>query len=156
MKTRLINQISSMEKFFVTSTRCLTESNSGFRPTPETFSVAEQFAHAAQTIEWFTDALGNPKGFDLNFEAHAAEVKKCQSLTEARAWFSKAIQAAHEALEGFSESELNDPLPMGPIMGGAPRYSIVIAMCDHTAHHRGALTVYSRLLGLVPDMPYGD
>jgi hypothetical protein len=27
---------------------------------------------------------------------------------------------------------------------------------DHTAHHRGALTVYSRLLGKVPKMPYAD
>jgi uncharacterized damage-inducible protein DinB len=26
---------------------------------------------------------------------------------------------------------------------------------EHTAHHRGALTVYSRLLGKVPPMPYG-
>jgi uncharacterized damage-inducible protein DinB len=28
-------------------------------------------------------------------------------------------------------------------------------MVEHTAHHRGALTVYSRLLGKVPLMPYG-
>lgn len=156
MKTRLINQLSSMEKFFTTSTRCLTEKDSHFRPTPEMFSVAEQVAHAAQTLDWFTDAMTNPKGFNLDFEAHAAEVKQCQSLEEARAWFSRAIQSAHETFEAFTESELNDPLPMGPIMGGAPRYSIVIAMCDHTAHHRGALSVYSRLLGMVPDMPYEE
>jgi uncharacterized damage-inducible protein DinB len=28
-------------------------------------------------------------------------------------------------------------------------------MVEHTAHHRGALTVYSRKLGKVPPMPYG-
>jgi len=27
-------------------------------------------------------------------------------------------------------------------------------MVEHTAHHRGALTVYSRVLGKVPAMPY--
>jgi hypothetical protein len=27
-------------------------------------------------------------------------------------------------------------------------------MVEHTAHHRGALTAYSRLLGKVPPMPY--
>ena len=32
---------------------------------------------------------------------------------------------------------------------------IVWAMVEHTAHHRGALTVYSRPLGKVPPMPYG-
>jgi uncharacterized damage-inducible protein DinB len=28
------------------------------------------------------------------------------------------------------------------------------AITDHTAHHRGALTVYARLNGIVPPMPY--
>jgi uncharacterized damage-inducible protein DinB len=39
-------------------------------------------------------------------------------------------------------------------MGGEPISSIVGAISDHTAHHRGALTVYSRLLGKTPLMPY--
>jgi uncharacterized damage-inducible protein DinB len=41
-------------------------------------------------------------------------------------------------------------------MGGAPRLSVIGAISDHTAHHRGALTVYSRLLGKVPKLPYMD
>ena len=32
---------------------------------------------------------------------------------------------------------------------------IVAAMADHTSHHRGALTVYARLRGKTPAMPYG-
>jgi uncharacterized damage-inducible protein DinB len=40
-------------------------------------------------------------------------------------------------------------------MGGQPISDIVWAMVEHTAHHRGALTVYSRQLGKVPPMPYG-
>ena len=47
-------------------------------------------------------------------------------------------------------------LPEGPIMGGLPRMAIFGAITDHTAHHRGALTVYARLQGVVPPMPYGD
>jgi uncharacterized damage-inducible protein DinB len=45
-------------------------------------------------------------------------------------------------------------LPKDGVMGGAPRIAIVGAIADHTAHHRGALTVYARLLGVVPPMPY--
>jgi uncharacterized damage-inducible protein DinB len=41
-------------------------------------------------------------------------------------------------------------------MGGLPKHAIWTAVLDHTAHHRGALTVYSRLLGKVPAMPYMD
>jgi len=31
--------------------------------------------------------------------------------------------------------------------------AIFSAITAHTAHHRGALTVYARILGLVPPMP---
>jgi len=40
-------------------------------------------------------------------------------------------------------------------MGGRPLFEIIGAMVEHTAHHRGALAVYTRLLGKVPPMPYG-
>ena len=39
-------------------------------------------------------------------------------------------------------------------MKGAPRAAVVGPIVDHTAHHRGALTVYARLLGKVAPMPY--
>jgi uncharacterized damage-inducible protein DinB len=39
-------------------------------------------------------------------------------------------------------------------MGGQAMSGVVWGMIEHTAHHRGALTVYSRLLGKVPPMPY--
>jgi uncharacterized damage-inducible protein DinB len=41
-------------------------------------------------------------------------------------------------------------------MGGEPRLAIVGAICEHTAHHRGALAVYARLLGYAPPIPYGE
>ena len=40
-------------------------------------------------------------------------------------------------------------------MSGAPRLAVVSGIVDHTAHHRGALSVYCRLLNKVPPMPYG-
>jgi uncharacterized damage-inducible protein DinB len=39
-------------------------------------------------------------------------------------------------------------------MGGEPRISILFGILEHTAHHRGALSVYTRLCGKVPLMPY--
>jgi len=52
--------------------------------------------------------------------------------------------------------ELMRPLPAGPGVGGAPAMAVVYAIQDHSAHHRGALTVYSRLVGKTPIMPYGE
>ena len=53
-----------------------------------------------------------------------------------------------------TDAELMAPIADGPIMGGAPRMAIVNGITDHTAHHRGALTVYARVSGVVPPNPY--
>lgn len=119
-------------------------------------TTAQQVAHAAQTIDWFVGGAFDPAGFSLDFEADMAQVKTCTSLDAARAWFEKAVAAAKLAFGGQTDDVLLAPLPAGPIMGGAPRFAVIGAIADHTAHHRGALTVYARLNGLVPPMPYGD
>lgn len=54
----------------------------------------------------------------------------------------------------MSEAELAAPMAENPILSG-PVHHVVAAIVDHTAHHRGALTVYARLRGQVPAMPYG-
>jgi uncharacterized damage-inducible protein DinB len=64
------------------------------------------------------------------------------------------VKKAVEVAEGHSAEEWASPFPPNPIMGETPRFSIIGGVTDHTAHHRGALTVYQRLLGLTPLMPY--
>lgn len=154
MIEKLVHELRSAEKFFQTSTRCLVEADSSFRPVPEVMSVAEQVAHAAQTIDWFMDAVVGDQGFDLDFEKHNAEVKKVVSLTEARAHFTAAMQRAVDVLESMTFEDLKKPFPPGPVLGNVPKIASISSICDHTAHHRGALTVYSRLLGKTPEMPY--
>ena len=77
------------------------------------------------------------------------------SLAAAREMLEKAYANAIHFLRSRSPEALALPLPPGPVMGGQPISDIVWAMVEHTAHHRGALTVYSRQLGKVPAMPYG-
>jgi uncharacterized damage-inducible protein DinB len=77
-------------------------------------------------------------------------------LTAARAWFARAVAAATAALAAKSDADLLAPIADGPVMGGGPRMAIVSGITDHTAHHRGALTVYARLAGATPPMPYAD
>ena len=119
-------------------------------------TAASQVAHAAQTIDWFIDGAFNPNGFDMDFEGHDRQVRAVTSLTEARAAMKRAIEHAKAVVESRSDEEWPQPLPPGPIMGGLPRSAIFGAITDHTAHHRGALTVYARLLGKTPAMPYMD
>jgi uncharacterized damage-inducible protein DinB len=90
----------------------------------------------------------------MDFEGLDKQVRAVNSLDEARMWLDRAVKKAVEMAERHSAEEWASLFPPNPIMGGTPRYSIIGGVTDHTAHHRGALTVYQRLLGLTPRMPY--
>jgi uncharacterized damage-inducible protein DinB len=147
-------QLLASQDFFNRSTRILEEADSQFRPHAGAMTAAQQVAHAAQTLDWFVDGASRPEGFDLDFEKHGREVAAVESLTVARAWMDTAYANAISFMRALEPEQLAKPLPPGPVMGGQPISDIVWAMVEHTAHHRGALTVYSRLLGKVPVMPY--
>lgn len=123
-----------------------------FAPT----GVTRALAHVAHTIDWFVEGASRPEGFDQNWEEQARITSSYTSIEKARAWFERAVAAASAMVASMSDADLLMPMPDGPIMGGAPRIAIFGAICDHTAHHRGALTVYARLNGIVPPMPYMD
>jgi uncharacterized damage-inducible protein DinB len=149
------NQLRASQDFFERSTRVLDEADSGFRPAEGMMTAAQQVAHAAQTIDWFIQGVSRPEGFDLDFAAHAHALEAVTSLDAARAALAASYENAIRFLRSKSAEDLAEPLPPGPILAGQPLSDIVWAIVEHTAHHRGALTVYSRLLGKVPPMPYG-
>lgn len=149
-----VGEVQAAQEFFNRSTRNLTEGLSQYAPAAEMMTAAQQMAHAAQTIEWFMEGAFRPEGFDMDFEGMAKAYMAVQSIAAARAWFDKAAAAAIKTLSAKTDAELLTPLPAGPIMGDQPRMAIIGAITDHTAHHRGALTVYARLNKIVPPMPY--
>ena len=147
-------ELKSTKEFFDRSTRCLTEEDSSFTPVEGTWTVAQQVYHAAQTVDWFTEGVFRPEGFDMDFEKLTVETGRVTSLRAARAALDAAFERAMEAFARLSDEELVRKLPPNPIMGEVPLTAVLSALADHTAHHRGALTVYARLLGRVPAMPY--
>jgi uncharacterized damage-inducible protein DinB len=147
-------ELQSAHEYFNRSTRSLTEAHSTFAPAEGMMTAAQQVAHVAHTIDWFLEGAFRPEGFDLNWEEQAKVVGRYTSLEQARAWFERAVGSAIAKAASLSDAELLAAMPAGPIMGGAPRMAIFGAITDHTAHHRGALTVYARLNGIVPPMPY--
>ena len=152
MKQQLVADLNSAVEFFERSTSNLTEDDSDYAPVAGLFTTAQQVAHAAQTIDWFMDGAG----FDLDFDAHERAVRGVTSLTDARAWFTRAVENARSVINTTSTEEWTQPIAEGPVMGGSPRSAIFGAITDHTAHHRGALTIYARLRNKVPPMPYMD
>jgi uncharacterized damage-inducible protein DinB len=147
-------QLLASQEFFERSTGVLEEADSGFRPREGMMTVVQLVAHTAQTLDWFIEGVSRPEGFDLDFEKLAREVEAVTSLAAARQMLGTAYANAIQYLRSHSPEDLSQPLPPGPVMGGQPISDVVWAMVEHTAHHRGALTVYSRLLGKTPPMPY--
>jgi uncharacterized damage-inducible protein DinB len=149
-----VASVKEAKAFFDRSTRPLTEAHSGFAPKPGMFTVAHHVYHVAQTIDWFIDGAFGDKGFDMDFEKGAKEMLAVTSLAKAREALDRAAAHAIEVLGSKTDAQLAEKFPPNPIMGEVPKWTIIGGLQDHTAHHRGALTVYERLLGLEPPMPY--
>ncbi len=134
----------------------LREEDSEYAPTPGQFTTAQHVAHVARTIDWFMEGGFRPEGFDLDFARHQAQVREVQSLAAAFAWLARSVDEAATLLEDKTQEEMMAPIAEGPVLGGEPRAAVIAAIAEHTAHHRGALAVYARLLGHAPPMPYAD
>lgn len=140
--------------------KCLLHVLSDFKPEHGEFvpeegmmSVAQQIHHIAFTVKWFREgAFG--AGFNMDFEALEAENRKELSLEDALAEVAREYDELAAFVEPMSEAELMQPLTPNPVFGEIPRVAVFSAQMDHTAHHRGSLAVYLRLLGITPKMPY--
>jgi len=151
-----VEWLKEMKAMFLRSSSALAEGDSSFAPVEGMYTVAQQVAQVALTLEWFVEGALSDKEFDLDFEAGEKRVRSVQSLADARKLLDQAFERVIQRTAEMTEEELNQPLPPGPIMGGLPRSTVFGAICDHTAHHRGSLAVYTRLLGKTPPMPYGE
>ena len=140
-----VKQLEMDLKFFKSTLSTFDESDSGYAPQPELYTVAGHVEHVADTVDWFIEgAFG--KGWDMDFEKLGARAKAATSLETAKEHL--------EVIGAASDEELFAPIPDKQIMEGAPRCAIVSGNTDHTAHHRGSLAVYARLMGKEPRMPY--
>lgn len=155
MKEGLIKELEMQKTFLLNTINCLTKEDSGFRPNDKMYTVAQHIGHAAETIDWFMEgAFG--KGFDMNYDNYEQRMKeKYNSFDDSVKLLNEATARGIETIKNASDAELMEPIT-GEIMNGAPKLAVIGGITDHTAHHRGALSVYARLLGKVPAMPYGE
>ncbi len=156
MKDAYINELKRSQEYLERSTRCLEEEHSGHSPAEGMMTVAQQVAHIAHTVDWFLDGVRSDVGFNMDFEESAKEYLAVTSLAAAREWVDKSYGEVIDYLAKTPEDDLTKPVTAGTLMVGMPRIGIAASIVEHTSHHRGALTVYARTLGLKPAMPYMD
>ncbi len=153
MAQGLTKDLESTKKFFKTTLSVFEAEDAGFAPSPELYSVAGHVAHAADSVDWFIEGVFGD-GWDMDFDALIARAKAITSLEDAVGWFDRAFANAVTVVGAATDQQLFEPITDTRIMGGAPRIAVVSGIVDHTAHHRGSLAVYARLLGKEPEMPY--
>lgn len=147
--------ISKMQEFFNRATSVLDEADSAFAPAEGMYTAAQQVAHVADTIDWFIEGGLEHKPWDMDFEAHDRRAREVTSLTEARSKLDGAFERLQGIVAGYSPEDMQATVPAdAAILAGMPRVAVLSGIEEHTAHHRGSLAVYARLLGKVPPMPY--
>lgn len=150
-----LRALEETQRYFNKSTSIFDEADSAFAPAAGMFTVAQQVAETATTLGWFIDGAFGDNGWDMDFGGHQAKVLAVSSLAAARQQLDAAFDRARTTIAAQSPERMEEVFPADdPIMQGARRSSILNAIADHTAHHRGALTVYARLLGKASPMPY--
>jgi uncharacterized damage-inducible protein DinB len=153
----ICNEIQKVRIFFNNTIRVLDENDSGFKPQDEMYTVAQQIAHVAHTIDWFNDSAFSEEGPTWNddvMKEHETKMMGYTSLTEAKKWLEESFDRAIENFGSRSDEELTSLTPETSLMGANPRFLNAFGIQDHTAHHRGSLGVYVRLIGKTPPIPY--
>lgn len=148
-----VNDIGRERKMLGNILKAFESKDGDYQPTPEMMSAAQVIRHIAQTTRWFLEGAYG-KGFDMDFAKMEAENKQPCTLEEALASLNRAFDDFIACINRLTEEEFTAPLPSNPIFGEIPCFALIYANSDHTAHHRGALAVYLRLLGKIPPMIY--
>jgi uncharacterized damage-inducible protein DinB len=148
------NQLRASQAFFERTLSCMREEDGTYQPHETAFSTIAQVAHAAQTVDWFMEGVREGGSFSVDFEAMEKELAETKTLRAAKAWFHRSMALAIQAAEEKPESFWKSHLPEGPMFSGEPRSFALGGILDHNAHHRGAISVYARLCGHKPAMPY--
>ena len=148
--------ITKERKFLDNILRDLKPEHGGFRPVDEMMTVSQQIKHIALTTRWFySKALGT--GFDFaSFEEYLEEMKKPITLREALDLLNETYDESISAFEKMTGEEFDEVVKDDPMLGTFRKSDMILYNNEHTAHHRGALSVYLRLKGITPRMIYAE
>jgi uncharacterized damage-inducible protein DinB len=138
----------------------IPEDKYGFRPTPDTRSVAEMLAHLGVSTHFQTHVHVNKVtdmttvNFGALFQEFAAEESKPRSKAELVALLESEGNAFASYLESVDDSFLSESvkLPPGAQPPSKTRLEMFLSAKEHEMHHRGQLMLIERMLGIVPHL----
>ncbi len=139
----------------------IPEDKYGFRPMPDSRSVAELLAHIAlsngfQKQIHAEERRTNLAGFDFPalMKRLSAEEKMPRTKAQLIELLTREGEAWAKWMEGLDDNFLGEVLLMPP--GGTPpsrkRFDMILSVKEHEMHHRGQLMLIERMLGIVPHL----
>jgi uncharacterized damage-inducible protein DinB len=141
--------------------RDIPEEHYGFRPTPESRSVAEILAHLAVITSGSYEghAVNRIKTYvGIDFGALVRQRQEQERQLTTKAQILEALEKSGEAWAGYlekvTESELADVIPFSPPAEprSKSRFEMILSLKEHEMHHRAQLMFIERLLGIVPHL----
>ena len=157
----LAESLRTVRKNTIRIAEDIPEAQYGFRPAPETRSVARLLVHIAlgprfQQQVHQVERRTALEGFD--FPAFVQQVmqeeQKTRSKTEIIEMLTRDGAAWASWIDGLSEAFLAEQVAMGPGMtpSSRSRFEMLLSTKEHEMHHRGQLMLIERLIGIVPHL----
>ena len=155
---QLVDSMRTVRKNTVRIAEDIPESEYGYRPTPESRSVAETLVHIAmlgRADRFLHEEERRPslEGFDFGelITRSQAEEKRLRSKREIVELLRTEGESSAQWVEGLPETLLAEQVRQ---RGGASqsRFAMLLGTKEHEMHHRGQLMVMERLLGVVPHL----
>jgi uncharacterized damage-inducible protein DinB len=133
----------------------ISESDYGYRPTPESKSVAETLVHIAMLSRAYRllHEEASLEDFDFGQLIRKSEIeeKRPRSKNEIVELLRAEGEDWYQWLETLPETQLAEQVRM-PGAALKSRFEVLLGAKEHEMHHRAQLTVIERLLGIVPHL----
>jgi uncharacterized damage-inducible protein DinB len=132
----------------------IPEDKYGFKPAPETRTVAQTLAHLAISTRWAMEMakVKSVVGFDFPafFKAANAEENKPRTKAELIELLKSEGDRFASFLEGLKEDFFAEVMELP--FGNKTRFELMLGPKEHEMHHRAQLMVVERMLGIVPHL----
>jgi uncharacterized damage-inducible protein DinB len=136
-KTAFVNELKLSRDFSLKVAEAMPDTDYNFKLTPAQMSFAEQMVHQAQAFAYFLSPF---KGEKPN-PAKPASMNKADVVNFVRTSFDQAI----DTVSALTPEQLSKEYK-----GGDTGVGLLIAMMEHTAHHRASAEMYLRAKGITP------
>ncbi len=139
-KDAVVKRLKVSRDFTLKVAEAMPDADYGYKLTPAQMSFGEQMVHLSQGLTYFLSAF---KGEKPNPPKPASK-SKADVVAFIRAQFDSAIQTVSSLTPEQISKEYKG---MGSSASGC---DMLMAMLEHTAHHRASAEMYLREKGITP------